>query len=441
VTVPASHKAPGVSGADIVIYVTMRPTESGVLAWAIECLSSASDNRPIAGQVNIGPNSFGNNQLSHIAGIVLHEVTHILGFSSNKYNEFIKSDGSPQSPVTSSTTRSYNGQSKTIQKIVTPQIVAVAKQHYQCSTADGVELEEYGGSGTAGSHFEKRQVMNDYMVGSASWYNPSETYSISSFSLALLEDSGWYRANYSAADPLIYGRNTGCNILNNRCSAWNLNNFEGYFCNDGNPQNAYCSFDLKAKGYCGLAKYQSPGLPAYYQYFSDPTVGGNDPYMDYCPVILRYSNGRCDGAGSASAKIGEVYGQSSACFDSALGNVLNPPATKDATCLQYRCALVNGGPTTTLQVGVDGNWYDCGSDGQVKRIDISGTVRGYVKCPNNGYQILCANVPGVVPSPSQPGGKDCGNGIFSFFCSDANKVGQVSVLMIALIGMILSFLL
>lgn len=37
-----------------------------------------------------------------------------------------------------------------------------------------MELEENGGSGTAGSHWEKRLIMNDFMIGAASWFNPSD---------------------------------------------------------------------------------------------------------------------------------------------------------------------------------------------------------------------------------------------------------------------------
>ena len=73
-----------------------------------------------------------------------------------------------------------------ITKLITPRVVEKAREHFNCNTLDGVELENQGSSGTAGSHWEKRLFDNEYMTGSSS-YEPI----ISTMSLAYLEDSGW----------------------------------------------------------------------------------------------------------------------------------------------------------------------------------------------------------------------------------------------------------
>ena len=44
-------------------------------------------------------------------------------------------------------------------------VLEVAKKYYNCPNIDGVELEEYGGSGTAGSHWEARILLGEYMNG------------------------------------------------------------------------------------------------------------------------------------------------------------------------------------------------------------------------------------------------------------------------------------
>lgn len=47
----------------------------------------------------------------------------------------------------------------------------------------------------------------------------------SRITLALMEDSGWYRANYSMASPLSWGRGLGCNFVMRSCKDWiQLNN-------------------------------------------------------------------------------------------------------------------------------------------------------------------------------------------------------------------------
>jgi hypothetical protein len=42
----------------------------------------------------------------------------------------------------------------------------------------------------------------------------------SGLTLALLEDSGWYHVNYSAADPLAWGLGQGCDFVNKSCASW-----------------------------------------------------------------------------------------------------------------------------------------------------------------------------------------------------------------------------
>jgi hypothetical protein len=56
---------------------------------------------------------------------------------------------------------------------------------------------------------------NEYMTGTSS-YDPRK----SKITLAFLEDSGWYRANYSNADSFPYGRGEGCSFSSARCSSW-----------------------------------------------------------------------------------------------------------------------------------------------------------------------------------------------------------------------------
>lgn len=77
---------------------------------------------------------------------------------------------------------------------------------------------------------------------------------LSNITLSILHDSGFYQANFSGAQELIYGRGLGCTFVNQRCEVWQLlQNNDGYFCNiatgyDGN----HCSFDRYYKATCDL---------------------------------------------------------------------------------------------------------------------------------------------------------------------------------------------
>jgi len=97
--------------------------------------------------------------------------------------------------------------------VKTQNLVSLAKKHYGCDTVQGVALEDDGGPSTAGSHWEKRTLMNEFMGGRPTGFANSK----SAFSLALLHDSGWYTVNYSVADSLAWGYKYGCTSLDS-CS-------------------------------------------------------------------------------------------------------------------------------------------------------------------------------------------------------------------------------
>ena len=42
---------------------------------------------------------------------------------------------------------------------------------------------------------------------------------LSGFTLALLEDSGWYLPNYDAAEPMFWGKGQGKDFLENQCKS------------------------------------------------------------------------------------------------------------------------------------------------------------------------------------------------------------------------------
>ena len=132
------------------------------------------------------------------------------------------------------------GDTPSTRKVVSsPRVVAWAQRYYGCPTVLGVELEDQGGQGTEGSHWEKRTTMNEYMTGTAS-RNPV----FSELTLSLLEDTGWYRANYSLAGQLLWGQGMGCDFTNRACSNW-PSSYNGYFCSDNSKQG--CTADYQAK--------------------------------------------------------------------------------------------------------------------------------------------------------------------------------------------------
>ncbi|KAK6115379.1 hypothetical protein DH2020_007648 [Rehmannia glutinosa] len=209
----------------------------------------------------------------------------------------------------------------------------------------GLELEDGGGRGTSGSHWEKRLLMNEIMTGSV------DTRSVvSKMTLALLEDSGWYRANYSMADRLDWGRNQGTE---------------------------------EAEGYCPIVSY-SGDIPQWARYFPQSNKGGQSSLADYCTYFVAYSDGSCMDTNSARAPdrmLGEVRGSNSRCMASSLvrsGFV--------RVLLPKEMVVISTG------VAVDGIWKVCPEAGgpiQFPGFNGSDTaVYGELICP--AYHELCS---------------------------------------------------
>lgn len=149
-----------------------------------------------------------------------------------------------------------------------PSFVSLCPKNVKCSTEQafsknfsGLELEDGGGRGTSGSHWEKRLLMNEIMTGSV------DTRSVvSKMTLALLEDSGWYKANYSMADRLDWGRNQGTQFVTSPCNMWK----GAYHCNT--TQLSGCTYNREAEGYCPILSYNGD-LPQWARYFPQANKG------------------------------------------------------------------------------------------------------------------------------------------------------------------------
>jgi len=258
----------------------------------------------------------------------IHELTHVLGLSSSLFSYF------PSNPTVASTIVNGN----TITYIDLPPLTKRLKSYFNCSTLKGAYLENQGGSGSVGSHFERRVFGNEYMTASA--INDAR---ITEFTLAFLEGTGWYTVNYSMAEPFFWGKNKGCAFVNGLCV--DKTTFKANFDEFCSPlASKACTFHGRAGGYCGTTSPTvSSTLEPDMNYWNNNTAMP-DTFADNCPYIRPYSNIDCeDPADSKRAVLSaEVYGTGSKCF---MGT-LYPTGTltsKTAFCLKYNCVKQSTG--------------------------------------------------------------------------------------------------
>jgi len=294
----------------------------------------------------------------------VHEVTHSLVFSPNLYNTYIVQDSNcptsqlplgwctyEQAGLGSPTVTVSDVRGGEVIYMRTPNVRDWAREHYACETMVGMELENQGGSGTYLSHWETRLTHNELMTGAIK-LRPS----ISGLTLALFDDSGWYKANQNFAETFLWGKNSGCAFVNEKCvdpdTSTVVAGGEAEFCTGSDIPNGVnpCSHDHRALSYCASGQYNG-NLPDEFQYFDDPTVGGTIQLYDYCPVITEYSNGLCSDPSNKQVgafRYGQIYETGSICVPSSVvtdRSGLRPPSQMTGRCYQRECSVdVNNNP-------------------------------------------------------------------------------------------------
>ena len=368
---------------DIILIPIIDPNlEDGVDAAASACFLEPSTNRPIMGYVLLNKNYAYTkiNAQEFLTMLLLHEITHVLVFSDDLYEHFQYSGD-----VT--TTQTINGVSRTL--IQTTKVKKAASKHFGCSSVVGVELENQGGEGSAGSHWEARIMLGDYMIST-----DYPEIVISDITLALFEDSGWYEVNYYTGGLFRFGKGQGCKFLTSSCLSSGESNFEWDFCDTASEFK--CTSNNLNRGFCYITNYTSR-LPEAYQYFDNAKKGGWEP-VDYCPVTLSYSsssyyfNGNCingeldDYESSYPSSLGFSISESSICIESSLiyssDNSLSIYGYERAMCHKIKC----NSNDKTITVDIGKTTIDCPTDGGYMEVD---GYKGTIRCPP--YNRVCTS--------------------------------------------------
>ena len=381
-------------GIDLVIFAKFEKMDDDILASSSAVIMNSITGHPIVGVVYINKNidfSIKNSQ-EYFQSIILHEFTHILGF--NKYHFYYYLN--------------IIEEKDNIFFINSTKVVQVAQKYFNCSHIDGIPLEDYGSFGTVGSHWEARVLLGDYMNGII---YPEEQV-ISEFTLALLEDTGYYKANYYTGGLMRYGKNKGCDFLNKACVDNSTKQINPYFENE-----FYDSIhaDYEIDNSCSSGR-QSRTYNAFWNrsYFYNPynSPFNGWPSADFCPVPESYSLenkinyyvGHCSNKGSgeygmfiqstkdstyntsAQMKLitGETYSDHSFCYLSSLinkGKNLNHKYSKDvrAVCFETFCS------SKSLTVKINNDYFVCPREGG--KIEIE-EYDGFFLCPD--YNLICS---------------------------------------------------
>ncbi|CAK72834.1 unnamed protein product (macronuclear) [Paramecium tetraurelia] len=275
----------------------------------------------------------------------VHEIIHGLGFVDDYFFRYYDSV----------TGESYNtSNSYTVSKVIylsTPRVTNFVQYHFNCTTLKGMQMENNGGSGTQGSHFERTLYYNEIMTGS----DMTGNFLITDFTFELFQDTGFYRIAEYSPDKALWGKNKGCDFANSQCQGGTFSEFCSV------DQAKSCSFYKS-----GVSKCMSEQLsgPCKYQYIYSNYDCRDPDNFDYWK----------------SSSLIQHFGSDSICIS---GSVSKSKTYSDYTCIQYKCDVSN-----KLSLVVDGKEFDCS---ETESIKLPENYYGSLKCPSNPEE-FCQNV-------------------------------------------------
>ena len=232
------------------LFITVAPENdpsTDYFAAAAPCYISPRDGRPTVGAYILNLAFLETSYLNEFLyfSTFAHEFTHILGFTDSLYPKFVKPGTTiKRTDVTAEFT--ISGEKYTA--ITMPEVVNFARGFFGCSQLPGVPLENNGGSGSAGSHWEKLFLPQEYMNPTVE--NPGI---ISDFTLTFLKATGWYQVDANAAQRYDWGEKAGCGHFS-VCPQ----NSTGY-CTEAQVSQSICSSEWMSKAVCTQDRTFSSG--------------------------------------------------------------------------------------------------------------------------------------------------------------------------------------
>ena len=444
------------TNADLIIYLLIDDgpclSANPPIAFSSDCLSDQFD-RPIVGTVllctlgNFDDFTIDNvistdQQRQKIDEVLQHEFAHILGMSGSTapYWRNVLEGGAPYTarPLVEQNVTCLDGTIESIYlpstttmitgvtargikhyEIVTPTVRNVVANQFDCWTPPdddrimGARLDTNDGN-CIGSHWSTRFFATETMVSrDMSWKQ-----SVTALTLALMEDTGWYKANYDASSgvqfPSAYGYGRGCAFLTDDCiidgGAVPQTGLE-IFCNTTTTStyDVRCDASHQRAAKCDLVDYDIYDLDPIYPYLDNiPNLPGAQYQArfggsnlgsflrfdaEYCPTytappsFVTDVNGiktspmymECSNSDTAPIDVYdfESFGIDGSTCINTIGAIARP------LCLQIECVAYSGVVVVVVTIGLDGETITCEEDGQV--IDIMTGLQ--IVCPQR--EVLC----------------------------------------------------
>ncbi|EKF28883.1 surface protease GP63, putative, partial [Trypanosoma cruzi marinkellei] len=206
-------------------------------------------------------------------------------------------------------------------------VKAKTQAHFDCNSLEGMELEdEDGASARKVPHWKERHARDELMAPTvgAGYYT--------ALTMAVFADMGYYRVNWSMAEPMSWGNRSGCDFLQKKCNETNdfSTKYPHVFCDANDNETLRCTSDRRHVGTCTASIVENKGTPAD---------------KDVCPVVSSYFYEASSGMkyNTCSEKNvtlpGSLTGGNSWCLDAELVATedKSKPKSVKGVCAQVLC--------------------------------------------------------------------------------------------------------
>ncbi|KAL3806928.1 hypothetical protein ACHAXA_006643 [Cyclostephanos tholiformis] len=415
-SIPQQHLEEGVTDADVVVYVEVKDLLTCSLDSRPELTICSFDQhmRPMIGSLSIclddmdvQDNKVNEKEILHHTALLSQMLGRFLGLSPSLFKYFRnpatgllwgersvkiscgESQATRETMLSNIIQQGISRDGEPFYEVSSPTLRQVVRNHFDCQTLMGARLngpvsDPNNDDECTFFNLDLRFHFDEDMTSIST--NADGAFAVSPLSLALLEDSSWYKANFAAATTPSFGRGAGCGFVVSSCIVGGKvpDYSSGYFCASVELPGARsgCDYTHHHKAACDLEIDASP--PEKNQYFlpSNPEFGSKFADVHYCPMRSRHLV-PCTANGKAVAQlVGESFEENSRCFETDS----NIPV-----CLETICNPVD----RSLSFVVNGKHFYCSYYGEV--------INVYV-----GYSVFCPRIAVVCPDlvcPSNCSGK------------------------------------
>ena len=233
-----------------------------------------STKRPIFGITYIFNNDYTHmeNTDYFLLNSFIHQIIHLLVFHPKLIKNF------PISTNAYIDAKDYTGY-RNFRYISTPKVVEYGKRHFSDDNFFGVPLDFNSNLDNGMVHWHERFMLGDIMIPDL-----YQEQTLSEMTLALFEDSTWYKVNYYTGGLFRFGKGESNYFLRNKCinDLGPLYEFPNDFCEKENQKR--CTPGHMSKGYC---KFYTDSVSSPFQYWPNNRTKGGIRGTDYCPIAER----------------------------------------------------------------------------------------------------------------------------------------------------------